>query len=49
MLIFLFFIFFTNAVLSGVLISHIDDLLHGGTQLFEDKVLKPLIGRFLAG
>ena len=31
------------------MISHIDDLLHGGDQLFEDTVLKPLIGRFLAG
>ena len=43
------FYFLMSEVLCEVLISHIDDLLHGGNQLFEDNVLKPLLGCFLAG
>jgi hypothetical protein len=38
-----------NGAIQGVLVSHIDDFLHGGSDLFENDIMKKLRDRFLAG
>ena len=38
-----------NGELEGILVSHIDDFLHAGTDLFRELVMKPLRTRFVAG
>ena len=35
--------------LSGVIVSHVDDFLHSGSHLFNEKVMEPLRQRFIAG
>ena len=35
--------------LEGILVSHIDDFLHAGTDVFKEKVMDPIRKRFLAG
>ena len=39
----------TEGRLIGVIAAHIDDFLHAGTIEFEEKVMKKLCSRFLAG
>ena len=36
-------------VLHGLAVSHVDDVLHAGDQVFEDKVVKPLKQAFKFG
>lgn len=38
-----------NGDLQGIMISHIDDFLHGGISSFQNSVMKPLRQRFIAG
>ena len=45
----LFYLLDHMSNIRGMLVSHIDDFLHGGDSLFEDKVITPLINRFTAG
>ena len=35
--------------LFGVIVSHVDDFLHSGSHLFNEKVMEPLRQRFIAG
>ena len=39
----------SNTQVTGALIMHIDDFLHCGNEVFEEKVLKPLAERFTVG
>ena len=41
--------FVVNDELHGVLGSHVDDFLFGGTEQFEDKVIVPLMQEFVVG
>ena len=38
-----------NGELIGIVASHVDDFLHSGTQVFEEKVMSKLRKRFVAG
>ena len=44
-----FFFYIEDGRLCGVLVSHIDDFLHAGNDVFEAKILVPLVERFIAG
>ena len=43
------YIFAVNDELHGVLGSHVDDFLFGGTEQFEKKVIVPLMEEFVVG
>ena len=38
-----------NSELEGIIISHIDDFLHGGNNEFDNNVIRPLTDRFIVG
>ena len=33
----------------GIILTHVDDFIHCGDQMFEEVIMKPLVKRFLAG
>ena len=35
--------------LCGIILTHVDDFLHCGNELFEERVMTPLTQRFIAG
>ena len=39
----------TDNVLLGIIMTHVDDFIHCGGNMFEEIVMKPLVKRFLAG
>lgn len=45
----LFYLCDNEGSLRGVIVSHIDDFLHGGDEFFETEVITPLVRRFTAG
>ena len=45
----LFYLLDETKKIRGILVSHIDDFLHGGDEYFETNVINPLIERFTAG
>jgi hypothetical protein len=45
----LFYLQSHDGVLMGVMVSHIDDFLHAGNDLFDKTVMEPLRARFLSG
>ena len=38
-----------NNVLIGIILTHVDDFIHCGDNMFEEVIMKPLVQRFLAG
>lgn len=44
-----FFFFKSDRGLEGIIVSHIDDFLHAGTDIFQDKIIKSLVENFTAG
>ena len=45
----LFFYQNDSGILQGVIVSHIDDFLHAGSQIFYDNIMDPLCQRFKVG
>ena len=43
------FFYFHDEQLVGILVSHVDDFLHAGSDVFEKNVMGPLRERFIAG
>lgn len=42
------FVYQTQGKIQGLIVSHVDDFLYGGTLEFNDKVIKPLVERYKA-
>ncbi|XP_035684716.1 uncharacterized protein LOC118421507 [Branchiostoma floridae] len=40
------FLYQVNGVLHGFILTHVDDFLYGGDDLFEDRVMKPLSEKY---
>jgi len=40
------FLYQVNGTLRGFILTHVDDFLYGGDDLFEDKIIKPLSAKY---
>ena len=43
------FVWHSNAMLDGILCTHVDDFLFGGTQIFLENIIAPLKQIFTIG